>query len=76
MSSTEKLLARVPLFKALEAQDFGRLAAVSHVETFSPGGTIVSVGEPGRSLCLVTEGHVQVLYPVRTEEVERAGLGA
>ena len=75
MSSTEELLARVPLFKALEAQDLTRLAAASRVETFSPGEAIVEVGEPGRSLYLVTEGHVQVLYPVRTEEVELARMG-
>ncbi len=75
MPSTEELLARVPLFKALEVQDLTRLAAASRVETFSPGEAIVEVGEPGRSIYLVTEGHVQVLYPVRTEEVELARMG-
>ena len=75
MSSPEELLARVPLFKELEAQDLRRLAAASHVETFSTGEAIVEVGEPGRSLYLVTEGQVQVLYPVRAEEFELARLG-
>ncbi len=75
MSSSEDLLAKVPLFKELEAQDLSRLAAASRVETFSSGEAIVEVGEPGRSLYLVTEGHVQVLYPVRSAEFELARLG-
>ena len=61
MSSSEDLLAKVPLFKELEAQDLSRLAAASRVETFSSGEAIVEGGEPGRSLFLVTEGHVKVL---------------
>ena len=75
MSSPEELLDKVPLFKDLEAQDLGRLAEASRVETFSAGEAIVEVGEPGRSLYLVTEGYVQVLYPVRSAEFELARLG-
>ncbi len=48
MSSPEELLAKVPLFKELEAQDLTRLAAASRVETFPAGEAIVEAGEPGR----------------------------
>jgi len=50
MSSPEELLAKVPLFKELEAQDLTRLAAASRVETFPAGEAIVEVREPGRPL--------------------------
>ena len=75
MSSTVELLAAVPLFKGLESEDLERLASACRLETFAPGEAIVEMGEPGRSLFLLTEGHVQVLYPARNSEVELARLG-
>ena len=75
MSSTAELLARVPLFKGLGDQDLQLLAEATRVVNFTAGETIVEIGEPGRSLYLVTEGQVLVLYPARTAEFELARLG-
>jgi CRP-like cAMP-binding protein len=75
MPSTVELLARVPLFSGLESEDLARLAEASRVQTFPPATSIVEMGEPGRSLYLVTEGEVAVLYPSRETEFELARLG-
>ena len=75
MPSTVELLARVPLFSGLESEDLARLAEASRVQAFPPATSIVEMGEPGRSLYLVTEGEVAVLYPARETEFELARLG-
>lgn len=75
MPSTVEPLARVPLFSGLESEDLARLAEASRVQTFPPATSIVEMGEPGRSLYLVTEGEVAVLYPARETEFELARLG-
>ena len=75
MASTIELLATVPLFTGLAKDDLERLAEGCRIETFAAGEAIVEFGEPGRSLFLITEGQVQVLYPARDAEFELARLG-
>jgi diguanylate cyclase (GGDEF)-like protein len=51
-----------------------RIAAVARRQEFQPGEDIVEIGDPGRSLYLVLEGHVSVLYPALASDVELARL--
>jgi diguanylate cyclase (GGDEF)-like protein len=73
--STTELLTKVSLFRALGAPDLQRLADHTEPMDFGPGQTIVEIGDPGRSLFVVTEGIVQVLYPSRASDFELARLG-
>ena len=75
MSSTIEMLAGVPLFQGLDTETLERLAKATRVQAFSAGEDIVQMGEPGRSLYLVTEGSVQVLYPAGSSDFELARLG-
>lgn len=76
MSSTTELLARVPLLHELAPEELERLAQRTHRETFPSGTDIVEIGTPGRSLYLVAEGLVQVVYPASGADFELARLGA
>lgn len=73
--ATSELLAKVTLFKGLPPADLVRLAAATEPEWFEPGHTIVEVGDPGRSLYVIVEGTVQVVYPARTADIELARMG-
>ncbi|HEX9885190.1 MAG TPA: GGDEF domain-containing protein [Longimicrobiales bacterium] len=70
-----EVLRRVPLFKALDASAIQRMADMTHVEGYEPEDDIVEIGDPGRSLFVVLEGDVQVLYPARSADFELARLG-
>jgi diguanylate cyclase (GGDEF)-like protein len=73
--STTELLTKVSLFRALSPPDLQRLADNTEPLDFGPGQTIVEIGDPGRSLFIVMEGVVQVLYPSRASDFELARLG-
>jgi diguanylate cyclase (GGDEF)-like protein len=75
MPDTAKLLATVPLFRDLAAEELDLLAAKTHKVAYPSGETIVEIGDPGRSLYLLTEGEVQVVYPSRNSDFELARLG-
>jgi diguanylate cyclase (GGDEF)-like protein len=75
MSTKVAQLARVPLFEGLSPSDVEHLASGARVESFAAGQNIVEIGEPGRSLYLLTDGVVQVVYPARESEFELARLG-
>ena len=75
MPNTE-ILALVPLFKSLEPSELERLARATQTVAFRPGETIVEIGDPGKSLFVIVEGQVQVLYPARSSDFELARLGA
>jgi diguanylate cyclase (GGDEF)-like protein len=74
MSSIE-LIARVPLFRQLPGGDLERIVAATHRVSFERGEIVVEIGDPGRSLFIVVEGTVQVLYPSRSADFELARLG-
>jgi len=70
------ILSHVPLFKSLEPSELERLARATEAVAFRPGETIVEIGDPGKSLFVIVEGQVQVLYPARSSDFELARLGA
>ena len=76
MSDTITLLSRVPLLQDLGRTDLERLASRTRREHFHSGADIVRIGAPGRSLYLVLDGLVQVIYPSSSVDFELARLGA
>lgn len=69
------LLTRVPLFQELAPEDLQRVLDVTTPAAFEAGTEIVTLGDPGHALFIVTSGEVQVLYPARSGEFELARLG-
>jgi diguanylate cyclase (GGDEF)-like protein len=72
--ATADLLARVPIFRQLPAEDLDRISAATHRASFEAGEVIVEIGDPGRSLYVIVEGDVQVLYPGGSADFELARL--
>lgn len=68
-------LATVPLLRELPRSTLEELAASTQERQYDPGETIVEIGQPGRSLFLVLDGRVQVVFPTRTGDFELASLG-
>lgn len=75
MPSTLELLARVPLFVDLDPDDLRDIAETTHVESFSDGEHVFEIGEPGRSLFIVTAGAVQIRHPSPDSHFELAKFG-
>lgn len=73
--SEKDLLTRVSIFQSIEPADLDGLAAVAEVVSFQPGASIVEIGDTGRSLYVIVEGSVRVLYPGRNSNFELARLG-
>jgi diguanylate cyclase (GGDEF)-like protein len=70
-----ELLARVPLFAALEPRELDELGAATRIETFEAGSGIFELGEPGRSLFVICDGTVSVRHPRREAHFELAHVG-
>jgi len=75
MSDTTEYLARVPLLQTMGARELERLAERTRRVHFRSGADIVEIGAPGRSLYLVLDGLVQVIYPSPSVDFELARLG-
>ncbi|HKJ02284.1 MAG TPA: GGDEF domain-containing protein [Longimicrobiales bacterium] len=75
MPDTPALLARVPLLRDLQPQDLEHLAATARQQQVRSGDTIVEIGDPARSLYLLVDGQVQVVYPSASADFELARLG-
>ncbi len=75
MPDTVQLLAKVPLLQDLSQDDLARMAARTRKLEFEAGHDIVEIGTPGRSLYLILQGAVRVLYPSRSTDFELARLG-
>ena len=75
MASPPELLRRVPLFEELGAEDLQWIAKATHVCSFAAGESIFEIGEPGRSLYILTSGAVQVLHPGQPTSYQLARLG-
>lgn len=73
--SRAELLAGVPLFAGLPEQSILALAELATEATFPAARNVVTIGEAGRSLYIIVEGRVQVLYPAKSQEVELARMG-
>ncbi len=74
MSSTD-MLRRVGLLRELSADELEGVASAVREEAVSEDTDVVKIGDPGRSLYIVLEGEVSVLYPGRSADVELARLG-
>ena len=75
MSATTELLHHVTLFRGISQEDLEPIATACQEGRFEAGANIVEIGEPGRSLYIITRGNVQVLYPARSADFELARLG-
>ena len=73
--SEKELLSQVPLFHQLPEEDLDRLAQATQRVSFNAGESVVEIGDPGRSLYVIVDGTVQVLYPARNADFELARLG-
>jgi diguanylate cyclase (GGDEF)-like protein len=75
MPSPPELLARVPLFEDLTPEELAWIATAAHTRSFAEGEHLFEIGEPGRSLYVLTAGTVQVLHPNRAAHFQLARLG-
>jgi diguanylate cyclase (GGDEF)-like protein len=75
MASPPELLALVPLFEGLDADDLRWIADATHLCSFAEGESIFEIGEPGRSLYILTAGNVQVLHSDQPTSYQFARLG-
>ena len=75
MPSKLELLSRVPLFAELDIEDLHRVAAKTRTDSFTAGGLVFEIGEPGRSLFIISEGEVQLIHPGRDSTHVLARLG-
>lgn len=76
MASPQELLARVPLFEKLGTEDLEWIARATHTRIFAAGDHLFEIGEPGRSLFIVTAGTVQVLHPNPSDGFQLARVGS
>jgi CRP/FNR family transcriptional regulator len=75
MPSSPDLLARVPLFEGLAPDELRWIGEAAQLRTFAEGECLFEIGEPGRSLFIVTAGTVQVLHPNRAMSFQLARIG-
>jgi len=75
MASPPDLLGRVPLFEDLAAEELQWIASAAQTRTFAEGEHLFEIGEPGRSLFVITAGTVQVLHPNRADQFLLARVG-
>ena len=75
MASPPELLARVPIFEELDPEEIAWIAQATHTRTFAAGEHLFEIGEPGRSLYVLTAGTVQVLHPSRATNFQLARVG-
>ena len=73
--SKAELLRAVPLFAEVDDDDIEELAAAAKARSFAQGAPIFHIGEPGRSLFVVTSGSVQIHHPERDAHFELAQFG-
>lgn len=75
MASSPELLAGVPLFADLSRVELEWIAEAAQLRTFAEGECLFEIGEPGRSLFIVTAGTVQVMHPDRAGAFQLARIG-
>src|SRR5215831_14604104 len=62
MAADPEILAEVPLFQLLDADERAALAAKVESVTAPAGKTLFSYGDPGDSLYIVREGEVEIFF--------------
>jgi CRP/FNR family transcriptional regulator len=60
-ADTEELLARVPAFEELEAEDLGQVARVAIHRAFAPGDAVFREGDDSDTCYVIESGHARVL---------------
>ena len=60
MDERARLLAGVPFFAGLDPADLSLIAAAAREESFAPGATIFSEGDPADRLYIILQGTVEV----------------
>lgn len=68
------LLAELPLFDTLAAEDREALAARLLERPFAPGETVFRMGDPGASMYIVLTGAVQIFLPGKSEDAPPASV--
>jgi len=63
-----ELLAQIPLFDTLAAEDLEALASRMTERTYKAGDTIFAQGDTGSSMYVVLSGAVQIFLPSKDEE--------
>lgn len=69
----DSLLYKLPFFETLSKQEINDLIAYVELRKFDEGETIISKGDPGKNLFIVTSGEVEV---IGEEDVKIASLGS
>ena len=78
MSANPDILAEVPLFQLLDADERAALAAKVEAISAPAGKILFSYGDPGDSLYIVREGEVEIFFKNDTGQrivLERPGAG-
>jgi CRP/FNR family cyclic AMP-dependent transcriptional regulator len=78
MAADPEILAEVPLFQLLDADERAALAAKIEPVSAAAGKTLFSYGDPGDSLYIVREGEVEIFFKNDTGDkivLERSGPG-
>jgi CRP/FNR family transcriptional regulator, cyclic AMP receptor protein len=57
----QALLASIPLFGGLSAEQLAKIAALAHVRAYAARAVVVSQGEPGHSLFAIVRGKLKVV---------------
>ncbi len=71
--STSDLLAQVPLFADLGADDLGALAAAMRQRQYRAGEPIFRQGDPGTALYIIEDGEVKLVLGVLLELAQARG---
>jgi voltage-gated potassium channel len=69
---TWSMVARVPLFASLDANEVAEVTKLLYTRLFQPGATIVSAGDPGGAMYMIGSGEATVCvvpgHPIKLRE--------
>jgi serine phosphatase RsbU (regulator of sigma subunit) len=70
----EKLMNRIPIFSSLPESEIANLRRIMKPVSLSAGMVLFREGEPGRSLYVVVQGHLEVIKSLGTQDERRLGI--
>ena len=62
------LLAKIPLFSVLPANELDHLQDMLQIKTLQPGEILFREGEPGEHFYILTDGKLEILLGIDTQE--------
>lgn len=71
-----RMVPPLPLFSLLSTEAFYPMIEVLDLQTYRPDETIIQVGEPAASLCLLVHGEVEVRQGPEEKILARLGAGS